>query len=134
MTNQANNEEAVYKLTAPVDDVTLEKGYFGNPNLKRVGEPIEWTAERLEEYLKCSQDPIYFTETYMKIVNVDHGLVNFKLYDYQKEMIMSMKDNRMSIIATARQAGKSTTTCAFILWYVLFNKVKNVCRSSRQQG
>jgi hypothetical protein len=126
MTNQANNEEAVYKLTAPVDDVTLEKGYFGNPNLKRVGEPIEWTAERLEEYLKCSQDPIYFTETYMKIVNVDHGLVNFKLYDYQKEMIMSMKDNRMSIIATARQAGKSTTTCAFILWYVLFNKVKNV--------
>jgi hypothetical protein len=62
----------------------------------------------------------------MKIVNVDEGLVNFKLYDYQKEMLMSMADNRMSIIATARQAGKSTTTCAFILWYTLFHKDKVV--------
>lgn len=114
------------KLTSPVDDIEVSKGYFGNPHLKRVGEEIEWTAERLQEYLKCSQDPIYFIETYMKIINVDHGLVNFKLYDYQKEMIMSMNDNRMSIIATARQAGKSTTTCGFILWYTLFHPNKTV--------
>jgi hypothetical protein len=76
--------------------------------------------------MKCAQDPIYFIETYMKIINVDHGLVNFKLYDYQKEMVRSMAENRMSIIATARQAGKSTTTCGFILWYILFNKEKVV--------
>lgn len=114
------------RLTAPVDDISVGKGYFGNPNLKRVGEEIEWTPDRIEEYIKCSQDPIYFTETYMKIVNVDEGLVNFELYDYQKEMLRSMADNRMSIIATARQAGKSTTTCAFILWYTLFHKDKVV--------
>lgn len=120
------SEEIPYRLTAPVDDIEISKGYFGNPNLKRVGESIEWTPERLEEYMKCSQDPIYFIETYMKIINVDHGLVNFKLYDYQKEMVQSMADNRMSIIATARQAGKSTTTCGFILWYILFNKEKVV--------
>lgn len=121
-----SNEELPMKLTAPVDDIIVSKGYFGNPNLKRVGEPVEWTPERLEEYIKCSQDPIYFIETYMKIVNVDHGLVNFKLYDYQKEMVLSMRDNRMSIIATARQAGKSTVTCGFILWYTLFHKDKTV--------
>lgn len=120
------DEEEVYKLTAPVDDIQISKGYFGNPLLKRVGEEVEWTPERVEEWIKCSQDPVYFIETYMKIVNVDHGLVNFKLYDYQKEMVMSMANNRMSIIATARQAGKSTTTCGFILWYVLFNRNKVV--------
>jgi hypothetical protein len=109
-----------------VEDIEISKGYLGNPNLKREGESVDWTPERMSEYLKCSQDPIYFIETYMKIVNVDDGLVNFKLYDYQKDMVRSMVENRMSIITTARQAGKSTTTCAFILWYVLFTPEKTV--------
>ena len=29
-------------------------GYLGNPNLKRVGEKIEWTAEMVQEFVKCS--------------------------------------------------------------------------------
>lgn len=123
---EKTKEEPKYILTPPVDDIVISKGYFGNPNLKRVGEEIEWTPERIQEYIKCSQDPVYFIETYMKIINVDEGLVNFKLYDYQKEMVESMANNRMSIIATARQAGKSTTTCGFILWYIIFNKEKTV--------
>ena len=126
MTEKTSKEEPKYVLTPPVDDIVISKGYFGNPNLKRVGEEIDWTPERIQEYIKCSQDPVYFIETYMKIINVDEGLVNFKLYDYQKEMVESMANNRMSIIATARQAGKSTTTCGFILWYIIFNKEKTV--------
>jgi hypothetical protein len=122
------SEEKTPKLTveAPLEDIEISKGYFGNPLLKRVGENIEWTPDRVQEYAKCMQDPIYFIETYMKIINVDHGLVNFNLYDYQKEMIHSYTDNRMTIVATARQAGKSTTTCGFILWYILFSKEKTV--------
>jgi hypothetical protein len=41
-------------------------------------------------------------------------------------MLKSMKDNRFTVIATARQAGKSTTTCAFILWYIIFHGDKTV--------
>jgi hypothetical protein len=62
----------------------------------------------------------------MKIINIDRGLVSFKLYDYQKEMIKSFADNRFNIVATARQAGKSTVTCAFILWYTIFHPEKTV--------
>jgi len=102
------------------------KGYNGNANLKPTDQSIEWTADQVAEYIKCSQDPIYFTETYMKIVNIDSGLVNFKLYPYQQEMIKSFAANRFSIIATARQAGKSTVTCAFILWYIIFHPEKTV--------
>lgn len=102
------------------------KGYNGNALIKRANQDINFTQEMVEEWLKCSQDPIYFTETYMKIINVDHGLVSFKLYDYQKEMLLSMQQNRFNVIATARQAGKSTTTCAFILWYILFHSEKTV--------
>lgn len=102
------------------------QGYKGNALIKRANQQIGWTPEMINEYLKCSQDPIYFTETYMKIISINDGLVNFKLYDYQKNMIKSMQDNRNTVIATARQAGKSTTTCAFILWYIIFHAEKTV--------
>jgi len=109
-----------------VDQSKIRMGYNGNALLKRANQAIEWTPELVAEYVKCSQDPIYFTETYMKIINIDKGLVSFKLYDYQKEMIRSFADNRFNIVATARQAGKSTVTCAFILWYTIFNAEKTV--------
>ena len=102
------------------------KSYNGNPNLKRSQQKIQYTPDMVQEWIKCSEDLVYFTETYMKIINIDKGLVPFKLYDYQKEMLRSMKDNRYTIIATARQAGKSTTTCAFILWYIIFHAEKTV--------
>ena len=102
------------------------KGYNGNINLKRENQPIEWTPDLVQEYIRCSQDVVYFTEKYMKIINVDKGLVNFKLYPYQKDMLLSFTNNRFNIVTTARQAGKSTTTCAFILWYIIFHKEKTV--------
>jgi hypothetical protein len=104
----------------------LVKAYNGNPLLKRANQQIEWTPELIQEYVKCSEDPIYFVETYMKIVSLDKGLVHFKLYDYQKQMLLNFKNERFNIITSARQSGKSTTTCGFILWYVLFQSEKTV--------
>lgn len=109
-----------------IEDHVLSHGFRGSANVKRIGEEIEWTTERISEFAKCSLDPIYFIETYMRIVHVDRGLVPFLLYDYQKEMVLSMFHNRNTIITTARQIGKSTCTCGFILWYILFNKSKTV--------
>jgi hypothetical protein len=102
------------------------KSYLGNSLLKKSGVEVQWDTKTVEEYIKCSQDVIYFVEKYMKIINVDRGLIPFKPYGYQKDMLISMAENRYTCIATARQAGKSTTTCAFVLWYVLFNKAKTV--------
>jgi hypothetical protein len=107
-------------------DLSRLKGYNGNLNLKRSNQKIEWTPELVEEYVKCSEDPIYFIESHMKIININKGLVSFKLYDYQKEMVLAMKENRFNVIATARQAGKSTVTCGFILWYIIFHADKTV--------
>jgi hypothetical protein len=101
-------------------------GYNGNINLKRANQSIDWTPDLVQEYIKCSQDVIYFTETYMKIINIDKGLVNFELYPYQKDMLRAFANGRFNIITTARQAGKSTTTCAFILWYIIFHPEKTV--------
>lgn len=102
------------------------KGYLGNPNLKRAGVGVNWTPELIQEWVKCSQDVVYFVKTYMKIINLDKGLVKFEPYPYQVDMLNSMQAERYTIIATARQAGKSTTTCGFILWYIIFHAEKTV--------
>lgn len=104
----------------------LTGGYKGNVLLKKTNQNIEWTEDLVQEYVKCQQDPVYFTENYMKIISINDGLTSFHMYEYQKDMVRSFKDNRYSIVTTARQAGKSTTTCAFILWYIIFNPDKTV--------
>jgi hypothetical protein len=78
------------------------------------------------EYKKCSKDPIYFIENYMKIINIDEGLVSFKLRGYQKKIVRSLHDNRFTVLATSRQVGKTTSTCGFLLWYIIFNEYKTV--------
>jgi hypothetical protein len=104
----------------------MDKGYLGNLNLKRVSEQIEWTPEQLQEYMKCVKDPIYFSKEYIKIVHVDKGLVPFEMYDYQKEIVEKITNNRRVAVLTARQSGKTTTATAVILHYILFNEFKTV--------
>jgi len=106
-----------------IDDLKL---YNGNPNLKRAGVGVNWTPEMVQEWVKCSRDVVYFVKTYMKIINLDQGLINFDPRQYQINMLESMMNERYTIIATARQAGKSTTTCGFILWYIIFHTEKTV--------
>ena len=35
--------------------------YLGNPNLKKANTQIEFTEDQVVEFLKCKEDPIYFT-------------------------------------------------------------------------
>ena len=102
----------------------LERGYNGNANLKRKGTPIEFTQDMVGEFIKCAQDPVYFSEKYIQIVHVDHGLIPIKMYDYQKEIVEKITNNRRVAVVTSRQAGKTTTAVAVILHYVLFNDHK----------
>ena len=100
--------------------------YIGNPNIKSGFQDLEYTKEELKEYKKCMDNPVYFAETYMKIMSVDFGEIPFTLYDFQRDMIKSFKDNRFNIAKLPRQCGKSTTSVAFILWFLLFNPGKTV--------
>jgi hypothetical protein len=104
----------------------MTSGYLGNIHLKKTGEPIEWTPELIKEYLKCAEDPIYFAKKYIKIVHVDRGLIPLDMYDYQKEIVEKITNNRRVAVLTARQSGKTTTAVAVILHYILFNEFKTV--------
>jgi phage terminase large subunit-like protein len=101
--------------------VDIEKGYLGNQKLKRVNTYIQYTQEQLEEIAKCIEDPVYFIKTYVKIVNVDKGLVPFEMWPFQEEMVQSFHNNRFTIAKMPRQVGKTTTAAGYMLHSVIFN-------------
>ena len=95
-------------------------GYLGNPKLKRSGVQVEYTNEQLIEITRCIKDPVYFIKNYVKIVNVDLGLIPFDMWNFQEEMVRGFHNNRFSIAKMPRQVGKTTTTAGYMLWAVLF--------------
>ena len=98
-----------------------DAGYLGNSSLKKLGVEISYTEEQIAEIIKCSNDPVYFIKNYVKIVNVDHGLVNFDMWPFQENMVNEFHVNRFSICKMPRQVGKTTTTVGYMLWCILFN-------------
>ena len=108
--------------------------YLGNINLKPAGVNIEFTEEQVQEYLKCQQDPLYFIKNYIKIISLDEGLVPFKTWAYQDNMINTIHNNRFTIAKLPRQSGKSTTVIAYLLHYVLFNSEVNVAILANKQA
>ena len=100
--------------------------YLGNPNLKKANTQQQFTKKQVAEYIKCRDNPVYFTERYLKIVNIDEGLMDFQMYDFQKEMMHKFHTNRFNIAKLPRQSGKSTIVTTYLLHYALFNANVNL--------
>jgi len=96
--------------------------YQNNPNLPNEQCRHAFTQHELDEYLKCADDPVYFARKYIRIINVDRGLIPFDMWDFQENMLRTFHANRFSICKLPRQVGKSTTSVAYILHQVLFNE------------
>lgn len=103
-----------------------DNGYLGNSRLKRAGVKISYNAEQALEYIKCSEDPVYFIKNYVKIVNVDQGIVPFDMWPFQESMVRDFHENRFCICKMPRQVGKTTTTVGYMLWCVLFQPTYTV--------
>ena len=106
--------------------MTSNDVYLGNPNLKKAGTPINFTKKQINEWIKCKEDPIYFAMNYIKIINLDEGLVPFDMYDFQKEILRDFHENRFNIAKLPRQTGKSTTVVAYLLYYAIFYDSVNI--------
>jgi hypothetical protein len=98
----------------------MSDGYLGNDRLKRVGVELSYTEEQVKEIIKCTEDPVYFIKKYVRIVNVDLGLIPFDMWDFQEKMVQDFHQNRFCICKMPRQVGKTTTTVGYMLWSVLF--------------
>lgn len=108
--------------------------YEGNANLKNKNVSINFTEEQVQEYIKCANNPIYFIEKYIKIVNMDEGLVSFKMYPFQKEIVKTIHNNRFVICKIPRQSGKSTTLVGYLLHYCIFNENMSVAMLANKES
>jgi hypothetical protein len=100
--------------------------YLGNPNLKNIGVQLNWTQDEINEYAKCKADPLYFAKKFVKIIHVDYGLIPYKPWKFQENMIKLFNEERFVICKMPRQTGKSTTIIAYLLWYALFHRESRI--------
>lgn len=80
----------------------------------------------LPELIKCAKDPVYFLNTYCKILTLEHGIVPFELYDFQIKCIKDYQKHRFNINCKSRQLGLSTVTAGYALWKALFQRNQTI--------
>ena len=84
------------------------------------------------ELEKCANDFYYFCENYVKIIDINRNLVDFKLYDYQKRYINEIENNRFLINKKFRMGGFTTTNLVWSLWNCMFKYDQNIIFLSKQ--
>ena len=97
-----------------------------NPYIKKANEEHEYTPAQIRELQKCSEDVVYFVKTYCKIQHPVKGEIPFELYPYQEQMLRTFSGERLTVVLSARQTGKSQTSSAFLLWYATFHTDKTI--------
>ena len=80
----------------------------------------------VKEVVKSGKNPVYFINTYCKIPHPGKGLIPFKTYDFQSDLVNDLALHRFIVVLKARQLGISTITAAYVAWLVLFHRDKNV--------
>lgn len=79
-----------------------------------------------DEMIRCRRDPVYFFNTYVKIQHPTRGPVPFATFPFQDECVKLFLGNRFVIVNKSRQLGLSTLTAAYVAWFVLFHRSKEV--------
>ena len=82
---------------------------------------FQMTQEETEEFIKCSEDIIYFSNKYCYAMT-DEGVANIELRPYQIEMLRAFQHNRFVVMLASRQIGKCFL---FNTRIKVFNKVEN---------
>ena len=85
--------------------------------------------ELKEEIEKCRNDATYFIKNYVYITHPVRGRVKFDLYRFQERIVNEFGNHRFNLMRKFRQAGATTICAAYALWYIIFNKDKNVIAS-----
>jgi len=81
---------------------------------------------QVAEILKCGKDPTYFMKKYCKIQHQLRGLIPFDTYDFQDDCVKQFQQHRFNIVLKSRQLGLSTVSAAYVVWYAIFKKDKNI--------
>lgn len=101
--------------------------------IKKGHQSDTFTDHTYNELLKCSVDPLYFIETYVKIQHPTKGSVPFEPFPYQREVIDTFHKNKKVCLLAARQLGKTTCAAGFLLWKAMFEPDTTILVAANKQ-
>lgn len=76
--------------------------------------------EQQVEFNRCASDPVYFINKYWVKKKYSPLLADFKLYNYQEELIDTVNTESRVLVNSSRQMGLSTTMDGCMLWKLNF--------------
>jgi len=86
-----------------------------------------WTDVEIEELRKCRDDPIYFIDNYINVLNpMINGPVPFKLCSKQKTIIKGIQEFDHNLLLTSRQVGGSSLICVLSLWEAIMHPNRRI--------
>ena len=88
------------------DDFKEQFCYKKDMTLRGANIDFPYTEAQIIEIDKCAKDVFYFIQNYVNILTLEDGVQLFEPFQYQKNMIKLMDENRFTIFTTSRQAGK----------------------------
>lgn len=94
--------------------------------VKKPNQKLILTPEQEREFLRCAIDPVYFIDNYVYIRHSTKGRIPFKLFDYQRDLVLTYWKNRQVIAMCSRQLGKTETAASFMLWFATFQNDKGI--------
>ena len=103
--------------------------YENNIKLLKGDLVFQRTPEEVAEWKKCKKDIHYFVEKYCKLMTPE-GIKHITLRDYQHKYLDHLDKNQLSVYLACRQCGKTTTTCIYLLHYLIL-QVFYVCESEK---
>src|SRR5919198_2105470 len=102
-----------------------------NPRASLEGLDPQWVAD---EIAHCRADAVYFVDTYCKVESdTGTGVVPFKLFDYQINVLEQWLEHDECIVLKARQLGITELAAALALWTVNFHQHNKVIVFSQDE-
>jgi hypothetical protein len=102
-----------------------------NPQASLQGLDPQWVAD---EIAHCRADAVYFVDTYCKVESdTGAGVVPFKLFEYQIDVLEQWLEHDECIVLKARQLGITELAAALALWTVNFHQHNKVILFSQDE-
>lgn len=98
--------EKAPKIEDVDDDFKEQFCYKKDTTLRGANIDYPYNEAQILEIDKCAKDIFYFIQNYVSILTLEDGLQLFEPFQYQKNMLKMMDENRFTIFTTSRQAGK----------------------------
>jgi hypothetical protein len=96
--------ELVNKAKKAIEDgieLNTTPFYEKDINYKKANMLYDFTEEEIEEYQKCANDAVYFTNKFAFSMT-DDGVRQIKLRDYQIEVLKDFQENRFCCLKASR--------------------------------